>query len=196
MPRTARIDRTTGETNISVTVDLDGSVDGARSTGIGLFDHMLDLFERHSGIGLAVQADGDLQTGAHHTVEDVGICLGRAIDEALGDRSGIERYGYAVVPMDEARAACAVDISGRPFCAVDVVLPPGETGGFEHDLLDEFVRAVAANARVTIHLDLQREGGPHHVIEACFKALARAFRQAVRLDPDSTGIPSTKGTLN
>lgn len=196
MARKSQIDRATGETKISLILDLDGPLPGERTTGIGLFDHMLDLFERHSAIGLSVVAEGDLETGSHHTVEDVGICLGRAIDEALGDRAGITRYGHAVVPMDEARAACAIDISGRPFCAVDVPLPSGETGGFEHDLLEEFVRAVAANARVTIHLDLQREGGPHHVIEACFKAMARAFRQATAIDPAAEGIPSTKGTLS
>ena len=195
MPRSSEIVRKTNETQITLKVSIDDSLDGERKTGIGLFDHMLDLLARHGGLGLVVEANGDLETGAHHTVEDVGICLGKALDEALGDRSGITRYGYAVVPMDEARAACAIDISGRPFCAVDVSLPPGETGGFEHDLLEEFMRAVAANAKITLHLDLQREGGPHHVIEACFKAFARALRQAAAVDPTSDGVPSTKGTL-
>lgn len=195
MARSAEITRETTETKVSLAVSLDGPIEGQRMTGIGLFDHMLDLLARHGGIGLAVSAEGDLQTGAHHTVEDVGICFGKALDEALADRAGIERYGHAVVPMDEARAACAIDVSGRPFCAVDVSLPPGETGGFEHDLLAEFMRAVSANSKMTLHLTLEREGGPHHVIEACFKAFARALRQAIALDPGSDGIPSTKGTL-
>lgn len=196
MARRSNVERTTGETEIVLDLDLDGVVDGARETGVGFFDHMLDLLARHSGVGLRIDARGDLETGAHHTVEDVGICLGRALDEALGDRAGITRYGYAVVPMDEARAACAIDISGRPFCAVDVPLPPGSTGGFDHDLLEEFVRAVASNAKLTVHLDLQRGGGPHHVIEASFKALARALRQAVAIDATAHGaVPSTKGTL-
>ncbi|MEI6447689.1 MAG: imidazoleglycerol-phosphate dehydratase HisB [Actinomycetes bacterium] len=196
MARRSKVERATGETEIALELDLDGAIDGTRETGVGFFDHMLDLLARHSGIGLRVDARGDLQTGAHHTVEDVGICLGRALDEALGDRAGITRYGYSVVPMDEARSACAIDISGRPFCAVDVLLPPGSTGGFDHDLLEEFVRAVAANAKLTVHLDLQRGGGPHHVIEASFKAFARALRQAVSIDPAGGGaVPSTKGTL-
>ncbi|MEI6663368.1 MAG: imidazoleglycerol-phosphate dehydratase HisB [Actinomycetes bacterium] len=195
MNRQATIERTTSETSIRLELSLDSPIDGPRSTGIGLFDHMLDLLARHGGLGLSVEATGDLETGAHHTVEDVGICLGQAIDEALGDRSSIVRYGYAIVPMDEARAACAIDISGRPFCAVDVDLPSGITGGFEHDLLEEFMRAVAANARITLHLELQRPGGPHHVIEASFKAFARALRAAVLIDPENPGVPSTKGTL-
>lgn len=195
MARTARIERATGETEIEVELSLDGTIDGARTTGVGLFDHMLDLFARHGGFGLAVKARGDLQTGAHHTVEDVGICIGKAFDEALGDRSGIVRYGHSVVPMDEARVAATVDLSGRPFCAVDVALPPGTTGGFDHDLLEEFMRAVASNSRITVQLELQRGGGPHHVIEAAFKSFARALRQAVAIDPDSPGVPSTKGTL-
>jgi imidazoleglycerol-phosphate dehydratase len=156
---------------------------------------MLDLLARHAAIGLEVKARGDLQTGAHHTVEDVGICIGKAIDEALGDRAGINRYGSSVIVMDEARAACALDLSGRPYCAIDVALPPGETGGMDHDLLEEFTRAVASNARMTLHIELQRPGGAHHVIEACFKAFARALRVAVARDPMSDGIPSTKGVL-
>ena len=195
MARTAQVTRKTGETDIVLDLDLDGDLDGSRETGIGFFDHMLDLLQRHAGIGLTVKATGDLETGAHHTVEDTGICLGKALDEALGERSGITRYGYGVVPMDEARAACAIDISGRPFAAIDVPLPEGITGGFEHELLEEFMRAVASNARITLHIDLQRGGGTHHVIEASFKAFARALRQAVSIDPNAVGVPSTKGTL-
>lgn len=195
MSRTANVDRKTGETDISLQLSLDGQLDGSRETGIGFFDHMLDLLERHAGIGLIVSAKGDLGTGSHHTVEDTGICLGKALDEALGTREGINRYGYAVVPMDEARAACAIDLSGRPFTAVDVPLPAGIIGGFEHDLLEEFMRALASSARMTLHIDLQRDGGAHHVIEASFKAFARALKQAVAIDPNATGVPSTKGTL-
>ena len=161
MARSSEILRTTGETDIRLKLDLDGQVDGARSTGLGFFDHMLDLLARHGGIDLSVAAEGDLRTGSHHTVEDTGICIGKALDEALGDRSGIARYGSAVIPMDEARAACAIDVSGRPYCAVDVELPSGVTGGFEHELLDEFMRAVAMNARITLHLEMQRPGGAH-----------------------------------
>lgn len=195
MSRTSTIERRTGETEITLQLALDGAGAGDRTTGVGFFDHMLDLLARHGQLDLSIAASGDLETGAHHTVEDVGICLGRAIDEALGDRVGITRYGYAVVPMDEARAACAIDLSGRPFCAVDVEIPSGVTGGFEHDLLEEFMRAVASNARLTLQLDLQRAGGTHHVIEACFKSFARALRMAVSIDPGSEGVPSTKGTL-
>ncbi len=196
MSRQSKVERATGETEIVLVLDLDGPIDGQRQTGIGFFDHMLDLLARHGGIGLTVDARGDLETGAHHTVEDVGICFGRALDEALGDRAGITRYGYSVVPMDEARAACSIDLSGRPFSAVEVPLPPGSTGGFDHDLLEEFIRAVAANAKLTVHVDLQRGGGAHHVIEASFKAFARALRQAVAVDPAAGGgVPSTKGTL-
>ncbi len=195
MARSSEITRKTGETEIVLSLNLDDSASGSRETGIGFFDHMLDLVQRHAGIGLTVSATGDLQTGAHHTVEDTGICFGKALDEALGDRAGITRYGYSVVPMDEARAACAIDLSGRPFTAVDVELPAGATGGFEHDLLEEFMRAVASSARLTLHIDLQRDGGPHHVIEACFKAFARALREAVSVAPGATEIPSTKGTL-
>lgn len=195
MARTSQVARKTGETDILLVLNLDEAVEGTRETGVGFFDHMLDLVQRHAGIGLTVKASGDLATGAHHTVEDTGICLGKAIDEALGDRVGITRYGYAVVPMDEARAACALDLSGRPFTAVDVAIPAGVTGGFEHELLEEFMRAVASSAKMTLHIDLQRDGGAHHVIEASFKAFARALRQAVSIDPDANGVPSTKGTL-
>ncbi|MCX6393488.1 MAG: imidazoleglycerol-phosphate dehydratase HisB [Solirubrobacterales bacterium] len=196
MSRRSNIERTTGETSITLVLNLDGPEEGTRETGIGFFDHMLDLLARHSGLGLTVNATGDLETGAHHTVEDVGICLGRALDEALGDRSGINRYGYAVIPMDEARAAATIDLSGRPFAAVDVTLPDGLTGGFEHDLLEEFMRAVASNGRLTLHIEEQRAGGAHHLIEASFKAFARALKIAVAVDPLGSGVPSTKGTLS
>ena len=188
--------RRTGETDIELMIALDEGVGGTRQTGVGFLDHMLDLVARHGRLDLLVKATGDLQTGSHHTVEDVGIVLGQALDEALGDRACIYRYGYAVVPMDEARAWCAIDVSGRPFLALDTgSLPSGETGGFEHDLLEEFFRAVANNARFTLHLEIEAGTNAHHMIEACFKAFARAVRAAVAIDPSETGVPSTKGTL-
>jgi imidazoleglycerol-phosphate dehydratase len=194
--RTAQRARRTGETDITLTLGLDGAGDGTRSTGVGFLDHMLDLVARHGRLDLGVEATGDLQTGSHHTVEDVGIVLGQALDAALGDRAGIFRYGHAVVPMDEARAACAIDVSGRPFLALaDGGLPPGETGGFEHELLEEFFRAVVNNARITLHLEVQAGTNAHHMIEASFKAFARALRAAIAIDPSETGVPSTKGTL-
>ncbi|MCK9251066.1 MAG: imidazoleglycerol-phosphate dehydratase HisB [Solirubrobacteraceae bacterium] len=197
MTRTATIERTTGETSVRLTVDLDGSGQGTRATGVGFFDHLLDLLARHAGIDLDVAVTGDLQTGSHHTVEDTGLVLGQAIFQALGDRVGIRRYGSATIPMDEARAACHLDLSGRPFVVYDDrdLLPPGVTGGFEHELLEEFVRAVSATSRSTIHLEIERGRGAHHMIEAGIKALARALRVAVSIDPDERGVPSTKGTL-
>jgi imidazoleglycerol-phosphate dehydratase len=194
--RAARRTRRTGETDITLALSLEGSGHGSRQTGVGFLDHMLDLFARHGRLDLVVEATGDLQTGSHHTVEDVGIVLGQALDEALGDRSGIYRYGHAVVPMDEARAMCAIDVSGRPFLALDDGgLPAGETGGFEHELLEEFFRAVVNNARITLHLEVQAGTNAHHMIEASFKAFARALRAANAIDPHETGVPSTKGTL-
>ena len=157
---------------------------------------MLDLLARHARIDLDVGVTGDLQTGAHHTAEDTGLALGQALDEALGDRAGIFRYGHAVVPMDEARASCAIDVSGRPLLvfAADR-LPPGVTGGFDHELAEEFFRAVVTNARLTVHLTLEAGTNAHHMIEALFKAFARALRAAISLDPTESGVPSTKGTL-
>jgi imidazoleglycerol-phosphate dehydratase len=195
MSRSADITRTTGETDITLRLGLDGSGAGTRTTGVGFFDHMLDLLARHGRLDLDVTAQGDLQTGAHHTVEDTGIVFGQALDQALGDRAGIYRYGHAVVPMDEARAACAIDVSGRPYLRFDGELPGGVTGGFEHELAEEFFRAVATNAKLTLHVDLQAGTNAHHMIEACFKAFARALRAAVAIDPTETGIPSTKGVL-
>jgi imidazoleglycerol-phosphate dehydratase len=196
MTRVAQIDRKTGETDVRVELTLDGDGTGERSTGVGFFDHMLDLLARHGRLDLTVAADGDLQTGAHHTVEDVGICIGQALDEALGDRAGIFRYGDATVPMDESRAACAIDVSGRGLCAFQASLPAGAIGNFDHELTEEFFRAVALNAKLTVHLTVQAGTNVHHVIEALFKAFARALRMAVALDPTERGVPSTKGTLS
>jgi imidazoleglycerol-phosphate dehydratase len=195
MTRTAEIDRQTAETEIHVSLGLDGDGAGERDTGVGFFDHMLDLLARHGHLDLAVRARGDLDTGAHHTVEDVGICIGQALDEALGDRAGISRFGQATVPMDEARAACAIDISGRGLCVFEAPLPPGAIGNFDHELVEEFFRALALNAKLTLHLTVERGTNAHHVIEATFKALARALRAAVALDATERGVPSTKGTL-
>ncbi|MDW5596733.1 imidazoleglycerol-phosphate dehydratase HisB [Conexibacter stalactiti] len=193
--RTATIERKTGETDIRLTLGLDGTGAGERSTGVGFFDHMLDLLARHGRLDLAVAATGDLDTGGHHTVEDVGICLGQALDRALGDRRGIYRYGSATVPMDEARASVAIDISGRAYVAWEASLPPGAIGNYDHELTEEFFRAVAGNARMALHLTVEAGANIHHIIEALFKAFARALRAAVAIDPTETGVPSTKGTL-
>jgi imidazoleglycerol-phosphate dehydratase len=196
MSRAATVTRKTGETSVEVALALGEAAPAEVATGVGFFDHMLVLLARHGRLRLAVQVAGDLETGAHHTVEDTGIVLGQALDRALGDRAGIARYGFAVVPMDEARAVCAIDVSGRPYCSVaGLALPPGDIAGFEHEAAEEFFRAVASAARLTLHLELQAGMNAHHMIEACFKAFARALRQAVAVDPEETGVPSTKGTL-
>ena len=195
MSRRGEVRRTTAETDVHVIVDLDGSGAITTSTGVGFFDHMLTLFARHSLIDLDVESRGDLATGSHHTVEDTGIVIGQALDQALGDRVGIERYGSALIPMDECLAQAAIDISGRPFIACDVALPATVVGGFETDLLEEFLRGLANHAKLTLHLRLLAGENPHHVLEACFKAVARALRAAVASNPRVTGIPSTKGTL-
>lgn len=196
MSRAAQIDRKTGETDVSLSLDLDGTGAGSRVTGVGFLDHMLDLVARHGHFDLDVKADGDLQTGAHHTVEDVGIVLGQAIDQALGDRAGITRYATATIPMDEARATCAIDISGRPFVAFESGnLPQVTIGNFDSELTEEFLRAVANNANLTLHLTIEAGTNAHHMIEAGFKAFARALRAAVAIDPNESGVPSTKGTL-
>ena len=197
MTRTAQLQRKTGETDVSLSLGLDGDGAGTRATGVGFLDHMLDLLARHGRLDLDVKVTGDLETGAHHTVEDTGLSFGQALDRALGDRAGIYRYGHAVVPMDEARAGCTIDVSGRPYCAVEGFerIPAGDIAGFEHEVAEEFFRAVASAARMTLHLDLEAGTNAHHMIEACFKALARALRAAVAVDPGEPGIPSTKGTL-
>ena len=195
MTRTAERERSTAETQIRLSLDLDGGESSA-ATGVGFLDHMLDLLARHGRLGLKVEASGDLETGAHHTVEDVGIVLGQALDDALGDRAGIRRYGSALVPMDESLAECAIDISGRPFCVFDAELPATSIAGFDSELTEEFFRAVANNAKLTLHVAVRRGTNVHHMIEACFKAFARALRVAVSVDPGESGVPSTKGTLS
>jgi imidazoleglycerol-phosphate dehydratase len=195
MSRTANKQRQTAETQIELSLDLDGG-EASVETGVGFLDHMLDLLARHGRLGLKVKASGDLETGAHHTVEDVGIVLGQALDQALGDRSGIRRYGSAVVPMDESLAECAIDISGRPLCVFDAELPATSIAGFDTELAEEFFRAVANGAKLTLHVSVRYGSNAHHMIEASFKAFARALRVAVSIDPEETGVPSTKGTLS
>jgi imidazoleglycerol-phosphate dehydratase len=192
--RRADIQRTTGETEVRLSLDLDGG-EASVATGVGFLDHMLELLARHGGLGLTVEATGDLDTGAHHTTEDVGIALGQALDRALGDRFGIRRFGYMAVPMDEALGMCAIDISGRPLCLFEADLPPVSIAGFDAELTEEFFRAVATNAKLTLHVGTRYGSNAHHMIEACFKAFARALREAVDLDSRESGVPSTKGTL-
>ncbi|MDQ6822730.1 MAG: imidazoleglycerol-phosphate dehydratase HisB [Actinomycetota bacterium] len=196
MTRAGEITRKTAETDVSVSVALEGTGSGERNTGLGFFDHMLDLLARHGHLDLEVMATGDLKTGGHHTVEDVGICIGQALHQALGDRAGISRYGQATIPMDEARVSCALDISGRGMCVFEGTVPPGAIAGFDHDLAEEFFRAVATNAMLTMHLTIEAGSNVHHMIEAAFKAAARALRCAVALDGTERGVPSTKGTLS
>jgi imidazoleglycerol-phosphate dehydratase len=195
MSRTGEIERTTEETEIRLRLDLDGG-DARISTGIGFLDHMLELVARHARLGIELEAKGDLETGAHHTTEDVGICLGQAIDRALGDRAGIRRYGSALVPMDEALAEAAIDISGRPLTDFAADLPELTIAGFETELTEEFFRAVASNAKLTLHIWVRSGTNAHHMVEAAFKAFARALREAVSVDPGEPGVPSTKGSLS
>ncbi|MGI8921860.1 MAG: imidazoleglycerol-phosphate dehydratase HisB [Solirubrobacteraceae bacterium] len=195
MTRRAEIHRRTKETQVDLTLALDGVGAGERATGVGFLDHMLDLLARHGALDLDVSAQGDLQTGAHHTVEDVGLAFGQALDAALGERRGIVRYGHMVVPMDEARAACTIDISGRPLSVFEGDLPAGAIGAFDHELAEEFLRAVAQEARLTLHVELLAAGNAHHMIEAAFKAFARALRAATAVIPGDDRVPSTKGTL-
>jgi imidazoleglycerol-phosphate dehydratase len=193
--RTAHIHRVTGETDVSLSLALDGSGEGERDSGVGFFDHLLDAVARHGGLDLDVRVQGDLETGPHHTVEDTGLALGQALDEALGDRAGIRRFGHAVVPMDEALASCAIDVSGRPFTAFDGSFPAERVADFDTDLAEEFVRAVANSAKLTVHLRVEAGENAHHMVEASFKAFARALREAVSEDPRVQGVPSTKGLL-
>jgi len=195
MSRTSQIHRTTGETDVQVSLGLDGTGAGERETGVGFLDHLLDSLARHGGIDLDVHVDGDLETGAHHTVEDAGIALGQALDEALGDRAGIRRFGHAVVPMDEARASAAIDISGRPFTSFEGEFPAERVGDFETELAEEFFRAVANAAKLTLHVRVETGTNTHHMVEASFKAFARALRTAVDDDDRVEGVPSTKGVL-
>lgn len=194
--RTASITRETKETKISAQLTLGGSGSGSIQTGIGFFDHMLDQLARHGRMDLSVKADGDLHIDAHHTVEDCGIVLGRCLSQALGDKRGIERFGEAHAPLDEALCRAVVDVSGRPYLAWRVSFTQSSLGGMDTELFEEFFRAFVGNAKLSVHVDQLAGTNNHHVIESAFKAFARALRAAVRLDPDRMGeIPSTKGTL-
>jgi imidazoleglycerol-phosphate dehydratase len=196
MTRSASLERSTAETEIGLTLELDGSGRAEIATGIGFLDHMLTALARHALFDLSVQAKGDLHVDFHHTTEDVGIVLGRALAQALGDKRGITRFGQALVPMDEALAEVAVDISGRPLLAWSVAFGPAKIGEMDTELFEEFFRAFATNALLTLHVTRKAGSNAHHVAEACFKALARALRMAVQLDARlGEAIPSTKGSL-
>jgi imidazoleglycerol-phosphate dehydratase len=195
MGRSARIERTTNETSVVVEIDLDGSGRTSVSTGVPFFDHMLDALGRHALLDLTVEARGDLEVDAHHTVEDTGICIGQALSDALGDRAGIRRFGSAAVPLDEALVLAAIDISGRGSLTYEVDVPIELIGTFDTSLAREFVTALASNAGITVHLHEVSGENAHHIIEAAFKALARALREALELDPRVSGVPSTKGVL-
>ncbi len=187
--------RATNETDITVSLDLDGSGQTSVATGVPFFDHMLDAFGRHGQFSLVVDAKGDTDVDAHHTVEDVGICLGQAVAQALGDKSGITRFGSSAIPMDEALVLCAMDISGRGGLVYEIDVPIEIIGTFDTTLAKEFMVAFASNAGMTIHLHQMAGGNSHHIVEAAFKALARALREAVAIDPRVAGVPSTKGAL-
>ena len=195
MDRAAKISRQTKETKVKLSLNLDGMGKTSTETGVGFFDHMLELLGRHSLIDLAVQAEGDLQVDSHHTVEDVGIVLGQALEKALGDKRGIFRYGWAIVPMDETLAQVAIDLSGRPAFVYNVKYSGGAIGNFPVELVEEFFKAVSINGKLNLHINVPYGGNNHHIAEAIFKATAKAIRQAVSLDPRNGDVPSTKGTL-
>jgi imidazoleglycerol-phosphate dehydratase len=195
MARTARIQRETGETRIDLTLDLDGTGRAQLQTGVGFFDHMLTLLARHSLIDLTVAAQGDLHVDPHHTVEDVGICYGKALAQALGNKAGIRRYGSATLPMDEVLVTAAIDLGGRPFCVWNADVPREILGTFNAPLAEEFWRAVSSSGALNLHVVCHYGRNTHHIVEAIFKATARALRQAVEPDPRMPGVPSTKGVL-
>ena len=194
-PRTARIERHTAETRITLSLDLDGTGRSTMETGVGFFDHVLTLLSRHSLIDLTVKAKGDLHVDAHHTVEDVGLCYGKALAQALGDKAGIRRYGDATLPMDETLVTAAIDLSGRPFCVWRADVPLETLGTFNAPLAEEFWRAVSSSGAFALHVVCHYGRNTHHIVEGIFKATARALRMAVELDPRVTGVPSTKGVL-
>jgi imidazoleglycerol-phosphate dehydratase len=195
MPRTARIERKTAETDIRLELNLDGSGQSQLATGVGFFDHMLTLLARHAAMDLTVQAAGDLHVDQHHTVEDVGICFGQALRQALGDKAGIRRYGHFTLPMEETLVTSAVDLSGRFYLVFNAPIPAAKIGEFDSELVEDFWQAVAANALCNLHVVLHHGRNSHHISEAIFKATARALRMAVEIDPRHPGIPSTKGVL-
>ena len=194
--RSATITRQTAETEISVTVNLDGTGTYDNQTGVGFFDHMLDQLARHSLIDMTVRAKGDLHIDDHHTIEDTGIALGQALVQALGDKRGIRRYGECRLPMDDAQVACALDLSARPFLIWNLEMPTQKIGSFDTELVREFFQAMATHGGITLHIDLLHGVNSHHIAEAAFKATARALRDAVEPDPrKGDAIPSTKGAL-
>ncbi len=193
--RSAVINRKTTETSVSLNLALNSTDLSEIDTGVGFLDHMLDLFAKHSGMKLKLHVLGDLEVDAHHTVEDVGICLGQALKTALGDKSGIERYGHVLLPMDEALVAVALDLSGRAYLAFDLPLPTAKVGDFDTELAEEFFRAFASNASLTLHVRLLAGKNTHHIMEAAFKGLGRALRLAVEIKDPHSGLPSTKGLL-
>ena len=193
--RTATLKRTTKETDIEITFDIDGAGEANVGSGIGFFDHMLILFAKHGLFSLTVKAQGDLVIDGHHTVEDIGIVLGQALAKAAGDKAGIRRYGHVYVPMDEALVLVVVDFSGRPFLAFDAELGQGRIGEFDVELTEEFLRAVSVNAGLTLHVKVLAGKNRHHIVEAIFKALGRALSQSLERDPRVQGVPSSKGML-
>lgn len=195
MPRTATIRRSTAETNIKLDLNLDGTGQSTIATGVGFFDHMLTLLAKHAAMDLLVKAAGDLHVDQHHTVEDVGICLGQAVREALGDRAGIRRYGHFTLPMDETLATCAVDLGGRPFFVFQAEFPSPKIGEFDSELVADFWQAFATNALCNLHALVHYGRNCHHIAEAIFKTAARALRMALEPDPRISGVPSTKGVL-
>jgi imidazoleglycerol-phosphate dehydratase len=195
MTRIAEIRRQTGETRVVLNLNLDGQGNAQVATGVGFFDHMLNLLAKHSLMDLTIEAEGDLHVDAHHTVEDVGICFGRALARALGDKAGIQRYGSSTVPMDEVLVTAAVDLSGRPYCVWKADVPRETLGTFSSTLAEEFWRAVVNSGAFNLHVVCHHGYNTHHIVEGIFKAAARALRQAVEMDPRRTGVPSTKGVL-
>jgi imidazoleglycerol-phosphate dehydratase len=193
--RTAKVVRQTRETKVELSLNLDGRGAASVQTGVGFFDHMLDLLSRHGLFDLEVAAEGDLRVDAHHTVEDVGIVLGQALEKALGDKRGIYRYGWAIVPMDESLAQVAIDLSGRPAFVFNVVFTGHAIGDFPTELVEEFFKALATTAKMNLHIAVPYGTNNHHIAEAIFKATAKALRQAVGRDPRSDDVPSTKGSL-
>jgi imidazoleglycerol-phosphate dehydratase len=196
MSRTARIERKTAETQIELTLEIDGTGRSQISTGVGFLDHMLALLAKHSAIDLRVKAEGDLHVDQHHTVEDVGICLGAALREALGDKAGIQRYGHFTLPMEETLVTTALDLGGRAFFVFQAEFPSAKIGDFDSELVADFWQAFAANALANLHVILHHGRNSHHIAEAIFKSAARALRTAVAPDARITGVPSTKGTLS
>jgi imidazoleglycerol-phosphate dehydratase len=196
MARTATIDRKTAETKIRLQLNLDGTGQADIATGVGFFDHMLTLFTKHSATDLSVHADGDLDVDQHHTVEDVGICLGQALKQAVGDKAGIRRYGHFTLPMDETLATVAIDLSGRAALVINADIPSRKIGDFDSELIEEFWNAFAGNALCNLHILVHYGRNSHHISEAIFKCTARALRMALESDPRMTGVPSTKGSLD